>query len=239
MTSSSTRLMRLAQSCRWERERGGEVHTAQLCPLHLTPDWRSSCWRSFIATRFCLLHWKLLEILRRFVRKADSFQRALQHSPQAFRGAEHKSQMHLHWTPNLPPLCCAPFMPPSLAEGIIFQHFMHCRHNEVAARQTNRRIPSSESRTDRSSFRPRLFLSLHPSPCHAFTSPAFSHNIPLRAFVFPIIFARLSLFVDFYYFTWRLLCSHLLSFPFPLLSPTIDHCGRPACRAMSCSICPV
>lgn len=171
------------------------------------------------------------------MRKADSFQRALQLSPQAFRGGEHKSQMHLHCTPHPPPptpLSCAPFMPPSLAEGIIFQHFMHCRHNEVAARQTNRRIPSAESRTDRSSFRPSACLVLRLSPCPGFTSPAFSHNIPLRAFVFPIIFARLSLFVDFYYFTWRLLCCHLL-----LLSPTIDHCGRPACRAMSCSICPV
>lgn len=86
----------------------GEVHTAQLCPLHLTPDWRSSCWRSFIATRFCLLHWKLFEILRRFVRKADSFQRALQLSPQAFRGGEHKSQMHLHCTPHPPPLSPVP-----------------------------------------------------------------------------------------------------------------------------------
>lgn len=80
------------------------VHSAQLCPLHLTPD----CWRSFIATRFCLLHWKLFEILRRFVRKADSFQRALQLSPQAFRGGEHKSQMHLHCTPHPPPLSPVP-----------------------------------------------------------------------------------------------------------------------------------
>lgn len=42
------------------------------------------------------------------MRKADSFQRALQLSPQAFRGGEHKSQMHLHCTPHPPPLSPVP-----------------------------------------------------------------------------------------------------------------------------------
>lgn len=101
-------------------------------------------------------------------------------------------------------------------------------------RPTDGSLPQSSEQTAHLSVHVSLSRFI-PLPCRAFTSPAFSHNIPLRAFVFPIIFARLSLFVDFYYFTWRLLCYHLHL----LLSPTIDHCGRPACRAMSCSICPV
>lgn len=183
------------------------------------------------ATRFCLLHWKLFEILRRFVRKADSFQRASQRSPRALRDVEHKSQMHLHWAPR-PSLLCAPFMPASLAEGIIFQHFMHCRHNEVAARQPNRRISSAKS-LEHSPWNRTAHLSVHasvhpPALCAAITSPAFSHNIPLRAFVFPIIFARLSLFVDFYYFTWRLLCSCSLS-PCLFLFSSCHRSLRSAC----------
>lgn len=189
------------------------------------------------ATRFCLLHWKLFEILRRFVRKADSFQRASQRSPRALRDVEHKSQMHLHWAPR-PSLLCAPFMPASLAEGIIFQHFMHCRHNEVAARQTNRRIPSAESlEQNRSSFRPCLC----PSACPVLPS--------LRLHL-----ATISLYAHLFFPSFSLDSRSLSTFIISLgvcfapapsppacssSPPAIDHCGRPACRVMSCSICPV
>lgn len=189
------------------------------------------------ATRFCLLHWKLFEILRRFVRKADSFQRALQRSPRALRDVEHKSQMHLHWAPR-PSLLHAPFMPASLAEGIIFQHFMHCRHNEVAARQTNRRIPSAESlEQNRSSFRPCLC----PSACPVLPS--------LRLHL-----ATISLYAHLFFPSFSLDSRSLSTFIISLgvcfapapsppacssSPPAIDHCGRLACRVMSCSICPV
>lgn len=157
------------------------------------------------ATRFCLLHWKLFEILRRFVRKADSFQRASQRSPRALRDVEHKSQMHLHWAPRpslfyVPPLCQHHLLRESFFNTSCIADIMKWPPD----RPTDGSLPQSPWN------RPLIFPSMPLSirlPYAAITSPAFSHNIPLRAFVFPIIFARLSLFVDFYYFTWRLLCS--------------------------------
>lgn len=111
----------------------------------------------------------------------------------------------------MPPLC----QPHLLRESFFNTSCIADIMKWPSDRPTDGSLPQSPCNTvpgtDHSSFHPCLCLSacpvLHPPPCAAITSPAFSHNIPLRAFVFPIIFARLSLFVDFYYFTWRLLCS--------------------------------
>lgn len=119
------------------------VYTAQLCPLHLTPDWRSSWWRSCSPLAFVCCIGNYLKSCGALCGKRIRFNAR----PNSPRGPSGASSIKVKCTciGRHAPLSCAPFMPASLAEGIIFQHFMHCRHNEVAVRQTNRRIPSAES----------------------------------------------------------------------------------------------
>lgn len=202
------------------------VHTAQLCPLHLTPDWpdrRSSWWRSCSPLAFVCCIGNYLKSCGALCGKRIRFN-ARRNAPRVPSGTS-SIKVKCTCIGRHAPLCC---VPPLCQHHLLRESFFNTSCIADIMKwppdsPTDGSLPQSPWN------RPLIFPSMPLSirlPCAAITSPAFSHNIPLRAFVFPIIFARLSLFVDFYYFTWRLLCYCSLSL---LLFSSCHRSLRSAC----------
>lgn len=219
------------------------VHTAQLCPLHLTPDWRrSSWWRSCSPLAFVCCIGNYLKSCGALCGKRIRFN-ARRNAPRVPSGTS-SIKVKCTCIGRHAPLSC---VPPLCQHHLLRESFFNtsCIADIMKwppDRPTDGSLPQSPWNTVPGT-EPLIFPSMPLSirlPCALPSLRLHLATISLYAHLFFPSFSLDSRSLSTFIISLGVCFAPAPSPPACTSSPpAIDHCGRPACRVMSCSICPV